>query len=399
MLALDALGDRAALRSRSARGGLDSLEVVTDSVKSDPHGAPAVPVQDQLRTARLLFDAELASGALAPQALSTPAVFAATRVRRVPSGPLRLGEQVRYKLGRLDFQSAVVDPLLAARRSVLGKDGAAPPRFLVRVDEFPHYEAWDDPDRFGSAEFERFHEILAGAGVPYLLAVLPRVSREPLSPTVAGSRPLDDAELALLGRVASERLCFGLHGRDHRTRFASPRRHSELCGLSAAQTEELLDDALAELAGHGIHPDVFVAPYNRFDAAQFPVLARRFAVVCGGPESIGRMGFQRPPQWRGEAVYLPSYAPVYGSAAEVLPAVAQLIEDAVGLWVPVVLHWGWDAAAGWSQLERLADRIAPYAVRWEDFRAAIDRSGSATVPPVHAAGAAPESRGTLAAER
>jgi Uncharacterized protein conserved in bacteria (DUF2334) len=373
--------------------------VVTDGVKPDPHGARAVPVQDQLRTARLLFDPELASGALSPQALSTPAIRAATRVRRVPSRPLRLAEQVRYKLGSLDFQSAVVDPLLAARRSALGKDGAAPPRFLIRVDEFPHYQAWDDPDRFGSAQFERFHEILDGAGVPYLLAVLPRVSREPLSPTAAGSRALSDAEVALLGRLACERVSFGLHGRDHRTRFASPRRHSELCGLSAQQTDELLDEALAELASQRIHADVFVAPYNRFDAAQFAILARRFTVVCGGPESIGLMGFQRPPQWRGDAVYLPSYAPVYGSAAEVLPAVAQMIEGAVALWVPVVLHWGWEADAGSSQLERLAECIAPYAVRWEDFGDAIDRSSSATIAPVDDAGAPAESRGTLAADR
>ena len=86
----------------------------------------------------------------------------------------------------------------------------------------------------------------------------------------------------------------------------------------AGETEQLLDDALAELARHEIRPDVFVPPYNRFDARQFEALARRFAVVCGGPESIGLMGFQRTPQWRGETVYLPSYAPVYGRAARVL---------------------------------------------------------------------------------
>ena len=43
--------------------------------------------------------------------------FAAARVRGVPSRPVRLAEQVRYKLGGLDFESAVVNPLLAARRA------------------------------------------------------------------------------------------------------------------------------------------------------------------------------------------------------------------------------------------------------------------------------------------
>ncbi len=343
------------------------------SLQADLRRGGAGRAQDQSRTARLLLDAELAAGALAPVALETPAARRATRVRAVPPRPMRVAEQVRYKLGRLDFETAVAEPLLAARRAALVTRPAAP-RFLVRVDEFPHYLAWDDPERYGTAGFERFHEIMAGAGVPYLVAVLPRVAREPLSPTASGSRSLEPGEVAMLRRLSGERVAFGLHGRDHRTRFTSPRRHSELCGLSPAATEELLEDGLAELARHEIRPKVFVPPYNRFDAGQFEALARRFEVVCGGPESIGTMGFHRTPQWRGEAVYLPSYAPVYGRAADVLPAVERAIERAAGLWVPVVLHWGWEMQAGWGDLERLAERIAPYAAGWEELHGAIQRS-------------------------
>src|SRR5271166_5742622 len=154
---------------------------VVDTVHAEPRDGPGVRVQDQLRTARLLFDTELAAGALPPEALLAPAVRQATRVRRVPVRPVRLAAQVRLKLGGLDFESAVASPLLAARRAVLGDDCAAPPRFLIRVDEFPHYQAWDHPERFGTARFERFAEIMAGAGVPYLVAVLPRVPHEALS--------------------------------------------------------------------------------------------------------------------------------------------------------------------------------------------------------------------------
>jgi hypothetical protein len=346
---------------------------VIDSVQA-PRGGRAGRTQDQLRTARLLFDVELAAGTLTPAAMEASAVRRATRVRAVPPRPVRVFEQVRYRLGKLDFETAVAGPLLASRRAALSEGAEARPRFLVRVDEFPHYQAWDDPERFGTARFERFREIMAGAGVPYLVAVPPRVAREPLSPTSSGSRPLERDEVAMLRRLSGERVAFGLHGRDHRTRFSSPRRHSELCGLSAAATEELLDDALAELARHEIHPKVFVPPYNRFDAGQLEALARRFEVVCGGPESIRTMGFHSTPQWRGGAVYLPSYAPVYGRAADVLPAVERAIERAAGLWVPVVLHWGWEMRAGWGDLERLAERIAPYAADWESFHSAIQRS-------------------------
>lgn len=330
---------------------------------------------DAARTARLLFDAELAAGTVSADDVAVPAVLDAVRPRPVPSTPLRFVQDVRRKLGCFDHEQAVDVPLVTARRAVLGERAAGPPRLLVRVDEFPHYKAWDEPERFGSAGFERFHELLQSAGVPYLVAVLPRVSRAPLDPHGTESRALTDEESALLGRVAgSAGVAVALHGRDHRTRNASPRRHSELCGLDERATTALLDEGLAELDRHGVYPDVFVAPYNRFDAAQWPQLAQRFAIVGGGPESIRRIGFQRAPVWRGDAVYLPSYAPYYGRARDVLPAVERAIEQQTGLWTPLVLHWGWEADAGWRELEALCARIAPYAAEWTAFRDAVERS-------------------------
>lgn len=334
----------------------------------------SAPDLDAARSARLLFDAEIAAGTLAPEDVAVPRVLDAVRPHAVPPTPWRLAQDVRRKLGRLDHERANDAPLVAARRALLGDGAAAPPRFLVRVDEFPHYRADEDPARFGSDGFERFHEILTSAGVPYLVAVLPRVSREPLDPAGTDWRPLRDDEVALLRRVEREGATLALHGRDHRTRFASPRRHSELCGLDADETARLLDEGLAELAPHGIEPRIFVPPYNRFDAAQLPALAARFPVVCGGPESIRRIGFQRTPQWREGAVYLPAYLPFYGHARDAMPAAQRAIERRTGLWSPLVLHWGWEADAGWSELERLCELIAPHASRWSDFMSAVERS-------------------------
>jgi peptidoglycan/xylan/chitin deacetylase (PgdA/CDA1 family) len=335
----------------------------------------AAPDLDAIRGARLLFDAEIAAGSVDADDVAIPAVLDAIRPRPVPPAPLRWGQDVLRKLGRYDHDGAVDAPLVAARRALLGERAAAPPRFLVRVDEFPHYKAWDEPERFGSAGFERFHETLQSAGVPYLVAALPRVSRAPLDPAGRESRALTDDEAALLRRAAgSAGVAIALHGRDHRTRFADPRRHSELCGLDVAATAALLDAALAELDRHGIYPDVFVAPYNRFDAAQWPLLAERFPIVGGGPESIRRIGFQRTPVWRDGAVYLPAYAPCYGHARDVLPAARRAIERQTGLWTPLVLHWGWEADAGWRELEALCERIAPFTADWTDFRAAVERS-------------------------
>jgi hypothetical protein len=329
---------------------------------------------DELRSARLLLETETMAGGLHEDALRSHVVRAAVRSRAFPSRPRRFAQRVQRKLGWLDYERAVADPLDAARREVLGSDAARPPHFLVRVDEFPHYLAWDDPRGYGSERYRRFHAIMAGAGVPYLLAVLPRVSHAPLDPQESRWRVLEDDERALLAELPADSVTFGLHGRDHRTRFLSPRRHSELCGLGPAATEALLGDGLAELAPLGISPEIFVPPYNRFDPEQYHVLARRFAVVCGGPESVSLLGFHRAPLWRGEAVYLPSYFPLYGHAREILPAAQRLIDRRVGLWAPIVLHWGWEADADWVQLERLVEVIAPHAARWGDFLAAVRAS-------------------------
>jgi peptidoglycan/xylan/chitin deacetylase (PgdA/CDA1 family) len=289
---------------------------------------------------------------------------------------VRLAQLVRRRRGGLDFDSAVAVPLDALRRSVLGDDAPGPPRFLVRVDEFPHYQAWDEPARFGIAGFERFHTILTEAGVPYCIAVPPRVSRRPLDPAGTEWRALDEGEIAMLRRIQAEGVTLALHGRDHRTRHASPRRRSELTGLDAAATAELLDGALAELEAVGVgRPEVFVAPYNRFDAEQYALLAARFGIVCSGPETLATMGFQPTPQWRGGALFLPSYWPLYGHAREVLPAASALIEAQRAVWAPITLHWGWEADDGWSELEALVARIAPLTSHWDELLGLVRGSG------------------------
>ena len=86
--------------------------------------------RDELRSARLLLDAELAAGALAREdVLSTRAMRAAVRERRTPGRPRRIAQQVLRKLGRLDFERSVAAPLLAGRQAALGDLGARrPPR-------------------------------------------------------------------------------------------------------------------------------------------------------------------------------------------------------------------------------------------------------------------------------
>lgn len=330
---------------------------------------------DATRTARLIFDAELAAGAVSADDVLTEGVLRALRPASPPGSPRRILQAALKNRhgGWAATQAAAAH--VAVRRRVLGDAAQAAPRFLVRVDEFPHYQAWDAPDRFGTDAFLRFHEIMHRCGVPYLVAALPRVSRRPLDPAGHEWRPVTSQEREVLQRLASADVAIALHGRDHRTRATSPRHHSELCGLDDRRTAALLNEGMSELqAAVGSPPEVFVAPYNRFDARQWPALAARFQVVGGGPESIRLIGLRPSPQWWRGAVYLPAYAPFYGRAAEVLPAVRNCIQAGLGLWTPVVLHWGWEAETGWRDLEQLAAELAPYAAPWSEFLAAVHRS-------------------------
>lgn len=343
-----------------------------------PSQTPDSLTQQELWSAGLLFDRELQQGLTAPVRFMRAEVKDAVRTRAVPRAPARRMQQVAIKLRLLDCWRRAERVSLAAREAVLGAAAAAPPRFLVRVDEFPHYRAWDDAPSHGTAAFERFHELMVDAGVPYLIAALPRLSRNPLDPAAAGSRALTDEELGMLERMRDQGTAMALHGRDHRTRWRSPRRRSELCGLGPEQTSALIGEGMSVLAGIDVEPTVFVAPYNRFDAGQLPLLARRFDVVCGGPESVGLLGFHNTPQWRGEAVYLPSYPPFYGAAEQILPAAADAIARSTGLWTPIVLHWEWERREDWRNLRLLLDQIAPFAERWQDFAAAVERSRALT---------------------
>jgi peptidoglycan/xylan/chitin deacetylase (PgdA/CDA1 family) len=299
----------------------------------------------------------------------------AVRSRPVPAEPVRLAEALALKGGILSLERRLIKPMAAGRREALGDGVAAePPRILVRVDEFPHAQVWDEPERYGNEAFRRLHRILRDAGVPYLLAVTSRPCHAYLDPSAKGERPITAEERELLAEAFAEGAEPASHGLTHRTRVRRPRHRSELRGLSDHALTKLLTRADAELEAAGIRARIFVPPFNRFDARQFPVLAERFEVVCGGPESVPLISFLRGPVWRGETVYFPSYPPLYGRAGAIEAALGGLTANAAGLWLQLTLHLGWEADDGFEALPALAEAVAPYARPWSEFLAAVESS-------------------------
>lgn len=335
---------------------------------------------DTDRSRRLLFAPELTDGSIRPADLARAPVREAVRSRRIPAAPSRAYQRSLMGRGRLSYESETVRRAMAARRTVLGERASGPPRLLVRLDAFPHPLAFDDPRRYGTERFRAVHALLAEAGLRYLLPVTPRVSRRPLDPRDRGHRRLDDAELELLTELRRDGVTFAAHGLDHRTRRGRPRRRSELSGRSKAALGERLDLAAAELAEAAIRPDILVPPFDRFDFGQWETLAARYAVIGGGPHSVGRLGYHDTPLFRGAAVWAPAYPPLHGAAAEALAGVRRLVEQGAALWVPVALDWGRESDAGLADLGRLAREAARWSMDWEDFLTAVRASRGADDP-------------------
>jgi len=299
-------------------------------------------------------------------------------VKRLPTPqPLRLAEALAQKRGRLGWERHVAEPLARFRRAALGAAASGPPRALVRVDEFPHARAFDSAGELGTDAYRRFHAVLAEARIPYLLAITPHVSRDYLDPQVAERRDLEGNEIETMRSLREDGVVFGLHGADHRTRNASPRHHSEFCGLAREEAAARIDGARGLFDALDLPTPVFVPPFNRFDAAQYPLLAERFDVVCGGPESVRLLGFHRAPVWQGDAVYLPSYAPLYGTAAQAATEIERLGELGAALWAPITLHWGWELKDDFAGLRRLCELLQGRVASWSDFLAAVAGSRSA----------------------
>jgi hypothetical protein len=193
-------------------------------------------------------------------------------------------------------------------------------------------------------------------------------------------RPPPDAGGGALALLRRDGGAFAGHGLDHRTRTRKAARRSELTGLKPKAVEQRLDTALQALRDEALHTDVFVPPFERFDADCWPALAARFDVVCGGPASVDTMGFHRAPSWRGGAVWLPAYAPLHGPAAEVLPAVQQLVADGINLWIPVALDLATEAKDDFRALARLAVLLGDggLARPWDDFLLAVRASRQLT---------------------
>lgn len=233
-------------------------------------------------------------------------------------------------------------------------------KFLLRVDDFPSPFVVSD-------EFLRFHEMAAEHGLPYLLGVTPFFGRDE-------GRNLSEREIHILHRCSSEGTELALHGFSHRSRYRN--YASELLSMPVGLLREELDRAEAYLRSKGLTTIGFVAPYNGYDPLTVAVLAERYSLLCGGPESVAALGRRAGPSFLMQSLYVPSYRDVYDIELRQLGRFDRLIAEADGLILPVTLHWANEARGGFRTFRALCARLSGRTLRWSDFlsRAAWVRS-------------------------
>ena len=270
---------------------------------------------DDRRNRRLLFGAELLAGTVRDPELAVGAVREAVQLKRVPATPSRAYQRWLLRRGDLSYMSETLPAMARARRAVLGTEAGGPPRLLVRAEALPEPPAGD---------------------VPALLAV-------------DAGRPLADAEVDVLVEARRRGAVFALHAPE-----------AELAGRSADALAAALDAREAQLGERAaIRPEVLVAD-GRVRWRHWPALAERYAVVCAGAHAVRDMGYHHTPLFRGEAVWMPVYAPFHGTVEQLAEAAAALGDEAAGAWVPAAVDGPGDLGA-----------LAPWATSWEAFLEAV----------------------------
>lgn len=246
----------------------------------------------------------------------------------------------------------------------------SPCRFVLRIDDYP------SPGGEDLADFVRFHEVLAEHRIPYLLAITPFLKG------AGRSGSLTDPEIDVLRRCCQEGVDLALHGFTHQSRYTN--FASELASLPPHALHEELDRAEEYLTPHGFKPLGFVPPFNSYDPLTLSILAERFPLLCGGPESVLSLGYRVGPSFLLRSLYVPSYRHAYDFTLERALRLDQLARESRGLVVPLTLHWPNEVRDGFRRLREVCGRLVGNTWSWQRLLswAGCDvRCGRSASPP------------------
>ncbi|MCM8777688.1 MAG: DUF2334 domain-containing protein [Candidatus Omnitrophica bacterium] len=231
------------------------------------------------------------------------------------------------------------------------------PLFLIRVDDFPHWEKSLD-------DFKRFHGLMEEFETPYLLGVTPYLSLDRHNPFNDRFKLLEDKEVEIIKHPLID---IAMHGFSHQTN--NPKKNQEFVGLKEREREEKVEKGLKIFRRFDINPFAFIPPFDRIDMRSYKVLSQYFKIITGGPESTRYLGYKVTPSFFKGTLYIPSYRPL--SSYQRCIGLTKTIQeyDIMSIRRPVILslviHWARETKDGYNSLEELLKIVKGKVIYWK----------------------------------
>ncbi|MGB9642953.1 MAG: DUF2334 domain-containing protein [Candidatus Ratteibacteria bacterium] len=225
--------------------------------------------------------------------------------------------------------------------------------FLIRVDDFPHWE-------YPSKTFEKFASIFEENEIKFLLGITPQLSKNRHNPHEKNYYELTDTEISLIKKFSTIEIA--LHGLTHQTLTRS-KFHSEFVGLSEHKTNEKIEKGIQILKNFSLNPVAFIPPFDTFEKTNFCVFSQHFKIVCGGYSSAKTFGFYVVPCVLNNSIYIAGYKPFSGTTENILFWMKTLTP--LSLIVPVTLHWATEVKDDFSHVKKLAKFLKGKTISWK----------------------------------
>jgi len=313
---------------------------------------------DKERTLRLILaDLDLSSAQYSELATLGPLRTTLADVPVIRRTTAQLGKWSRitrmfpFSSVQLYDHMSMIKKVVKLRRAVghlfkKGSDGS--PQYLVRVDDFPSLGT-------RSEIFLRFHEILQGSGIPYILGVTPYLC----------NRELSKSEEEILYRLIGADVEIAMHGITHQTESCCVL--SELIGLNRKTLEDKFSMGFRILENLGLDPQFFIPPFNAFELDCIPVLREYFVGICGGPESVNIVGYRISPSFLADVLYVPSYFPAYGKSYMIMQFVRETLKLSEAIIIPITIHWASEIDDNFARVRLLCRFLKGHVQRWSDL--------------------------------
>jgi glycosyltransferase involved in cell wall biosynthesis len=200
---------------------------------------------------------------------------------------------------------------------------------------------------------DRFIEIMGRKKQPYLAGV-------------TGDDLLNPAHAPIIERLRKSGAEIGIHGFSHQGRFGP--FESELLQMNYGDIMRKIDAVMGAAVFKSSPPRAIIPPFNAISGEQISFLARRFAIVTGGSETMRFSDqFAGPVAMKEGGWYVAATHPCYDKAFSILRAGIMEQLARTGGFVCIALHMTEEEKDGFAGLSRLLDALPFPAASWQIF--------------------------------